>query len=646
MKCVLSDISERCRACLKQDKDCTFTYVHKKPGRPLGSTKKRTPLSSARASPSTPSAPAANTPAAPPAGVSGVNAVPSGSVASAPIAGPTPASLFGSARLTCEDPSVPLGDLGLLDLIPPLPLQFDSSLTAGPLPSPAGSGSPLTSSSGAQHTSAPHAIPSLSSILPWEDASFFLNLYLTHQHCLVPVIHKPSFAQSVLARRDKSSPVFRALLCAIIAWTIAQCPISLMPGYSRADLGRWVDRCLAHNDALRRERDASEPIVRPASGIGSGPGVEELNDEADVELLELLTASMLDWVTAQSLARPCDLLVSQITRYIDCLRLRSSRPWPNPILAQLARRVFWIVYTKDKTDAMSGRALILNDFEGLPPLPDEVDDEFITGAGIVQQPEGKLSHMAGFRAICRIFQVLSQCITRHRAWANPVPGDARPEANLKVTTPGAGANSGRVSGASGGAGGSGVNDSGWIDDDDGEDAALEAAERQAAADAHLAWIARAQARLRSILQNLPEELCVDLQDCPSLPCPTSPSTSPSTAEAEKIKYAIRQADIVITGLCAEFCLLDFRAAIVPALDTRKEREEVARKSYAVLESIPIEYLASNGECMRGKVLRIILTLLSMTTEPELFSQNVWDWWNMYSRVQFLQVIPEGMVPGI
>lgn len=30
----------------------------------------------------------------------------------------------------------------------------------------------------------------------------------------------------------------------------------------------------------------------------------------------------------------------------------------------------------------------------------------------------------------------------------------------------------------------------------------------------------------------------------------------------------------------------------------------------------------------------------MTTEPENFSQNVWDWWNMYSRVQSLQVVPD------
>lgn len=512
---------------------------------------------------------------------------------------------------------MPLGDLGLLDLLPPAPAPgplpaFDA--LAGPLPSPAGSGS----SAGA--VCAAGQVTSLSSILPWEDASFFLNLYLTHQHCLVPVVHKPSFAQSVLARRDKTSAVFRALLCALVAWTIAQCPISLMPGYSRGDLGRWVDACLAHNDALRRERDASHACSgsRPLVGLG-GLGGDAASEEGEVALLELLTASMLDWVTAQSLGRPVELLVSQITRYVDLLRLRQARTWSSPIVTELARRVFWIVYTKDKTDAMGGRALILNDFEGVPPLPAELDDEYITAGGVVPQPEGRLSHMAGFIAVCRIFQVMSQCITRHRAWANPAPGEGGHA--------GAGAGAGAAAAA----------------DDDDDEAALDAAERQAAADAQLAWVARAQARLRSLLAHLPPELEVNLRDAPP-PCPPAGAD----ADAERVKYAIRQADLSITVLCAEFCLLDLRAALVPALarDTRREREAVARRSYRVLESIPIEYLASNGECMRGKVLRIVLTLLSMTTEPERFSQNIWDWWNMYSRVQFLQVIPDESALGM
>lgn len=101
--------------------------------------------------------------------------------------------------------------------------------------------------------------------------------------------------------------------------------------------------------------------------------------------------------------------------------------------------------------------------------------------------------------------------------------------------------------------------------------------------------------------------------------------------------------------------LDFRVHLDPEEDTRPERESLARKAYATLSSVPIEYLASNGESMRGKVLRIVLDLLSMTKggdtgansssnspaqangggssgtgESQAFGKDVWDWWNMVS----------------
>lgn len=45
--------------------------------------------------------------------------------------------------------------------------------------------------------------------------------------------------------------------------------------------------------------------------------------------------------------------------------------------------------------------------------------------------------------------------------------------------------------------------------------------------------------------------------------------------------------------------------------------------------MPLECLASNGESMRGKVLRVILALLNATHEGAL-GEGLWDWWNMVS----------------
>lgn len=56
---------------------------------------------------------------------------------------------------------------------------------------------------------------------------------------------------------------------------------------------------------------------------------------------------------------------------------------------------------------------------------------------------------------------------------------------------------------------------------------------------------------------------------------------------------------------------------------------MAQRAFRQLEHMPLECLASNGESMRGKVLRVILALLNATPEGSL-GDGLWDWWNMVS----------------
>lgn len=58
-------------------------------------------------------------------------------------------------------------------------------------------------------------IPQIESVAPWQDICFFLSLHMKHQHGLMPLVHKPTFAQDVLQRRDVGDEVFRGLLCSI-----------------------------------------------------------------------------------------------------------------------------------------------------------------------------------------------------------------------------------------------------------------------------------------------------------------------------------------------------------------------------------------------------------------------------------------------
>ena len=53
------------------------------------------------------------------------------------------------------------------------------------------------------------------SIGSWAEFCFFFSLFMRHQHALVPLIHKPSFAIDALNRRDKTDESFRGLSCSI-----------------------------------------------------------------------------------------------------------------------------------------------------------------------------------------------------------------------------------------------------------------------------------------------------------------------------------------------------------------------------------------------------------------------------------------------
>ena len=55
----------------------------------------------------------------------------------------------------------------------------------------------------------------------WSEVCFFVSLFMRHQHALVPLVHKPTFAMDVLNRRDQRDEAFRGLLFSIGGWSTA-----------------------------------------------------------------------------------------------------------------------------------------------------------------------------------------------------------------------------------------------------------------------------------------------------------------------------------------------------------------------------------------------------------------------------------------
>lgn len=75
----------------------------------------------------------------------------------------------------------------------------------------------------------------------------------------------------------------------------------------------------------------------------------------------------------------------------------------------------YLLMVYSRTNAMYLNPVAIQDSEGVPPLPLEVDDDFITRDDMLLiQPGQQHSYMVGFNCINRLFQILSQCMLRQR----------------------------------------------------------------------------------------------------------------------------------------------------------------------------------------------------------------------------------------
>ncbi|ORY30802.1 hypothetical protein BCR39DRAFT_528419 [Naematelia encephala] len=463
---------------------------------------------------------------------------------------------MGWSRSVSREPSSPRAVQDVLDTSPlaqtttfpiqdpPRPPPLDFTLPPHPLFSPSilpPEPSLLTS-----------VIPQIESIASWSEVCRYVSLFMKHQHSLVPLIHRPTFAQDVLHRRDKTDEVFRGLLFSLITYTICQIPATLQnPDMTRKELVSLVYQCQMASRTVQIRHQAQPSLVLAASVF-----------------LDLVSS----YATTPN-GPLSSILSSEASRLVFALELNkpTSSVARTPLDIELCRRLYWQVYCTDKTNAPNGNPLMLHNMEGTPPLPMEVDDEYLTHSSIGTQPPGTISHMTGFNFNVKLFQILGQCQVRHRTWLND-------------------------------------------------------RESSPTAEALLEWVRGATSRLRGILDTLPEEL----REGPPL----------RGRGAEEAFCGIQKANVHITALCAEFALMDFTTILSPGDTLREEKERIAKKAFDTLSNISMEDVASNGEAMRGKVLRVILSLLACTDSPEAMGAHMWEWWNMFSRVQFIQFIPD------
>ncbi|BEI87105.1 hypothetical protein CcaverHIS002_0704510 [Cutaneotrichosporon cavernicola] len=360
IKCVEAEEPGPCTGCRNLQIACTHDYVKKKPGR------KNAFAMQVRAQNQNKPAPPAE-----PSFRPSYSPYPARPPALSPLEEyGTPRSPFSSLALTGMRSNHDNGGLSWLDSITldggsvfgPVDFGFDPFSGPGTTQFPSEQAQLLSLESPEVATAAQlrQREPQLEDVASWANISHFISLYLQHQWPLLPLVHRPTFSENLATRLDLRDTDFRALLLSIVALTISQLPTSRLvtEQYDVEGLKRLQRRCHRTSQLLQRS----------------------------------YTGQPFNWLSASVSIRDA----------------KTAALGLDHIEVQLRRRVFWQLYASDKTRAIPGNPMLINDFQGVCSYPEAIDDDFITSQGMFPQPAHKTSLLAGFVAVSKLFRILSE----------------------------------------------------------------------------------------------------------------------------------------------------------------------------------------------------------------------------------------------
>jgi len=287
------------------------------------------------------------------------------------------------------------------------------------------------------------------SICPFSTLELLVDDYFTYIHPLVPFPHEPSFRGAFKAREDLSNPPFLSLLAAMIGSLVAS-----FPRNPRLHLKAQHREHLFPNSISLVER--CHKVAVESRGAGYLDKQLNVYDAATSYLLGLSHAYTFKW-------KMCRLYFGEtltILRVVGAHRVKNAdhfsvgslpvaygagsesgyeeRPQPTDYVKQeIGRRIFWIMFlavrlvflvesmnsadnhrSMQQLGASFGELLIPppTPNEPYPPLPAEVDDEYIYLERIDPQPPTIISKLTGFNLACQIYMTVTPLATMEMAY--------------------------------------------------------------------------------------------------------------------------------------------------------------------------------------------------------------------------------------
>ncbi|RLL93956.1 hypothetical protein CFD26_103541 [Aspergillus turcosus] len=269
------------------------------------------------------------------------------------------------------------------------------------------------------------SIPSSAeSICPLPTVRLLIDDFFTYIHPLVPIPHEPSFRAAFERREDATNSTFLALLASMIGTLVASFPrrpkLHLKTEAEKAAFPHsiaLVTRC--HDVAVQArgvgylDRRATVYDAAISYFLALCSGYIYNIRRCRVYLAECRTMLHVYDLCRQSTMRsPFGGPTSPISSSSGISQDRLSGPAESPvdlIEQELARRLFYVTLAGYKSLQQVGSSdtpIYLppeTPTERYPPLPLEVDDEFIFRTRVEPQPANRVSQLVGFNTNVRVY---------------------------------------------------------------------------------------------------------------------------------------------------------------------------------------------------------------------------------------------------
>ncbi|KAF7174126.1 hypothetical protein CNMCM6106_008247 [Aspergillus hiratsukae] len=261
-------------------------------------------------------------------------------------------------------------------------------------------------------------------LLDRHDMRLLIDDFFTYIHPLVPIPHEPSFRAAFERREDATNPTFLALLASMIGTLVASFPrrpkLHLKTEAEKAAFPHSVALVTRCHDVAVQARgvgylDRSATVYDAAISyfLALCSGYIYNIRRCRVYLAESRTMLHVYDLCRQSTMRsPFGGPTSPISSSSGVSQDRLSGPAETPvdlIEQELARRLFYVTLAGYKSLQQVGSSdtpIYLppeTPTERYPPLPLEVDDEFIFRTHVEPQPANRVSQLVGFNTNVRVY---------------------------------------------------------------------------------------------------------------------------------------------------------------------------------------------------------------------------------------------------